>query len=895
MKKPNKKTLALTIVAFVLVLMSLISFTFSWIDDIKLVEFQNADVADGAPLKAGTDINATVKITKTENEINLGNMIKPSDITIQNYEYDEGYTAPHATYPRNEEEATEQQEFIDKNKGYFYESGGMHFSPCFGDGESFFFQRQGGQSGYREANKDDENVNYISFTVKVSSPDATTDFWFDSVPTIQGKNASGSNIDVSAKARYAIIVDGECHVYSNGGTALTCNSGLTGTTAVTGVRKTANYTYGDSTNKTAERGDNSNTLFTVQKGSTVNMTVKIWLEGGFDTNCTASNINLKLISSWAFNRTITIEDKTTGPQGKSWIGNNSAKLYLVLPEFLKEKDADVSHWWSQLRSQGAPIFELTSNNNSNSYTVTLPLAYNNEEMYIYRCNDQGWDDTGSDASARSPYQVHCWNWWGTRTPNTFIDETYTLYGCSLDESANYCFKFQLNSDQSFPLKTDLPNKGYGTWGGVDLINVYSEYSGTDYVPKYVTQNNEVKTQKLFVRDFSDYETSREVYIYEMCRLPSADSNNDGVIDNDDEITRDDPWQTYVPKSSSCIQFSAFNPSNSLFGVWGYNSWRSKDTDMVGDCPQQRPLKNEFFSANATVYHIAGNDSSSTNHTYGRGYWESGGQYVYLIKSGDMANVSPAYANLVDEHVSCHYLYKNSVMSNLRDTNNTKDIKFVRGNTSYFVCKSNDGVNYTPNQNNKNIYRDVNFNNNISQNNNWTVQSGNKRLYPGCFYHFSEQKWYGSLNDKGREASGGDSGGGGGSGTDAGGDSTDGYTGGSDGFKITLNGNTYNAVSKQTSNGTEYKVRIGGLSAGTHEIKVYKNSNQYKNGDSQGYKIFPTNSNMSLYITTGAADHNQEIGIQNYTSGNFIVTFHYDNWDSNRDTIMISSILKEGSS
>ena len=61
MKKPNKKTLALTIVAFVLVLMSLISFTFSWIDDIKLVEFQNADVADGAPLKAGTDIKKKKK------------------------------------------------------------------------------------------------------------------------------------------------------------------------------------------------------------------------------------------------------------------------------------------------------------------------------------------------------------------------------------------------------------------------------------------------------------------------------------------------------------------------------------------------------------------------------------------------------------------------------------------------------------------------------------------------------------------------------------------------------------------------------------------------------------------------------------------------------------------
>ena len=117
-------------------------------------------------------------------------------------------------------------------------------------------------------------------------------------------------------------------------------------------------------------------------------------------------------------------------------------------------------------------------------------------------------------------------------------------------------------------------------------------------------------QKLFVRDFSDYDASGEVYIYEMCRLPSSDTNQDGKID-DDDITDGDPWSTYVPKSSSRIQFSAFDSANSLFGVWGYNSWRASDSDIVGDCPQQRPLKNEFFTENATVYHIAGNDSDNT--------------------------------------------------------------------------------------------------------------------------------------------------------------------------------------------------------------------------------------------------------------------------------------------
>ena len=886
MKKSNKKPLILAIVALILVLVSFVSFTYSWIDDIKLVEFQNDNLAqNGAPLKTGTDINASVKINKTENTIDLGNMLTNEDIT---YEYTEnGETKRHIKYDTKNTDNTKNPNMntINEKKGYFYESGGMHLSPCVGDGERFYFQRQG-TSGYREGNKDDENVNYISITLKVSSPDANVDFWFRNEPSICIK---GTNTKI-ANARYAIIVDGQSHVYSNSGSALTCNSDLNGTQPVQGVRKTSIYTYNSSDNITSERGKNSNTLFSIKKGNTVNMTIKIWLENGIPSTITASDINFQLVSSWAYTRTITIEDDTTGPEGTSWIGNNSAKLYLVLPEFLKAKDPDVSHWWSQLREKGAPIFSLTSANDSNKYTVTLPLVYNNEEMYIYRCNSEGWNDTGSDASARSSYEVYCWNWWGTRTPNTYRDEKYTLYGCSMDESANYCFKFQLNDNNSFPAKTELPNQGYGTWGGVDLISVYSEYSGTDYVPKNVTENNDRKTQKLFVRDFSDYNSSGDVYIYEMCRLPSTDTNNDGKIDNKDDVIGSDPWKTYVPKSSSHIQFSAFSSSNSLFGVWGYNSWRSNDNDLLGDCPQQRPLINDFYSENATVYHIAGNDSDNNHHTYGRGYWESGGQYVYLIKSGNMAGVSTAYANLVDEHVTDHYKYQNSVMSNLRSADNTKDIEFVRGNTSYYVCKSSDGVNYNTDAYNKNIYRDVNFNNNTSENNNWTVQSGNKRLYPGCFYHFSEQKWYGSLTDTGRSAStgGGSSGessggSGGGEGTGSG-ESIEGFTIESD-FTIQVNNNTYTVY--QNSDGTQFKARVA-LTTGSNSnwMTVQKNGTDYGLQESGNSYSVPSTT-INLYLVSGQKNN---FRLNASSAGNYIVTFEYDN--GNTGTIRIKSVSKE---
>ena len=358
MKKPNKKTLVLTIVAFVLVLMSLVSFTFSWIDDIKLVEFQNADVADGAPLKAGTDINATINITKTDNTINLGNMLTNGDIT---YEYSEGSeTKRHIKYDHtgSDDNRTPDTDTINEKKGYFYESGDMHFSGCYSDGEKFYFPRQG-QSGYREGNKDDENVNYISFTVKVSSPDATTDFWFRNEPSICIKD---TNTKI-ANARYAIIVDGQAHVYSSTGTANTCT-----------------YTYNHADNTTSDRGKNSNTLFSIKKGDTVNMTVKIWLESGFSSSITASDINLQLVSSWAYTRKLWIEDKTTNGGGGSWLDDGGAKLYVTFPEILKEMDSTISNWPNLAITDNGPFYEMQTSNNK--YYVEVPLVYNLEKMIL---------------------------------------------------------------------------------------------------------------------------------------------------------------------------------------------------------------------------------------------------------------------------------------------------------------------------------------------------------------------------------------------------------------------------------------------------------------------------------------------------------------------------------
>ena len=837
MKKPNKKTLILTIVAFVLVLMSLISFTFSWIDDIKLVEFQNADVADGAPLKAGTDINATVNINKTDNTIDLGNMLTNSDIT---YEYTEGgETKKHIKYdtqtPNNTKNPDNNE--INKKKGYFYESGDMHFSGCYSDGESFFFQRQD-QTGYREGNKDDENVNYISFTTKVSSPDASTDFWFDSMPTIQGKNAGGSTVDVSNYARYAIIVDGECHVYSSTGAANTCNSGLTETTPVNGVRKTSNYTYGDNTNTTAERGANSNTLFSIKKGGTVNMTVKIWLEGGFNTNCTASNINLKLVSSWSKTRKIYIDDKTTNGGGGSWLDDDGAKLYITFPEFLKNASS-VSDW----ANASSGFYPITVDNTTHKGYVEVPLVYNNEKMILYRCNSTYWNSNASGAQQRSDYNVYCWNWWQTNTPNTYCDETYTLYGGSMDSTANGYFN---SIGQGFT----VTNKGYGTWGSVEEIKVFSYYNNSDLASK-------ANGKAMYVVDHSDEDTSEETYIYEMYRSGTTSS---------------DPWKTYVPAGSAKIQFRYFGGTSGL--SWGYNSWN-------GINPQRRPLASTgLYPINATEYQLA----AIFSNVNGWGYWRdtSNNVYdkIYLVKKGSMVGLAEhVYDYLYDDNTTPNknHDWPGVEMTRMKNASN-QDVTWNDGNS--WVMQSDST------RPGSTIYNNVIFNNGGSGDGN---QTGALATFPGCFYNPDDSKWYGAINDTGRAStsggeSGGSSGGDSGGGTDIGGGSMSGFST-STSFVFKINGTEYPVM----TDGSTYKVRLP-LATGDNWVTVQKKEGSYPEyGNGQSGQYYMTKDGVNLYLTTANSNN---FSIRTASTGYFIAAFEYEN--GNQNTIKITSILKEGS-
>ena len=558
------------------------------------------------------------------------------------------------------------------------------------------------------------------------------------------------------------------------------------------------------------------------------MTVKIWLEGGVGSNVTASNINLKLVSSWGHTRKLWIEDKTTNGSGGSWLDDDSAKLYVTFPEFLKDA-ASVSDW----PNASSGFYPLTVDDSTHKGYVEVPLVYNNEKMILYRCNNSqiGWNNNASGTVQRSDYNVYCWNWWQTYTPNTYKDETYTLYGGSMDSTANGYFN---SINQGFT----VTNKGYGTWGAVEEIKVFSHYNNNDLASKD-------SGKAMYVVDHSDENTSGETYIYEMYRSGTTSS---------------DPWKTYVPAGSAKIQFRYFGGASGL--SWGYSSWN-------GENPQRRPLASTgLYPYNATEYQLA----AIFDNVNGWGYWRDTNSHeydkVYFVKKGS----TYAYANNVYA-----YMYDDNVAHKNAEWNANANPPTYGYQMTRMKDASNNDVNWSDNSSwvmqsdsarpGSNIFNHLIFNDGSGGH-----QTSELKVFPGCFYNPDDGKWYGAINDNGRAAN-----------TDNNATNNDGTTevtttvptgDGLYAYGQLLGGNSYVEYAKFSSTGVGGYVVLN-LTAGnsyqfTLSKKVGTNTVEYGNNVSNvGPVLSSTNKGEWRFINdTG---HNQKIKLDVRTTGKYKIS------------------------
>lgn len=529
------KKLLLSIVALILIFMFAIGTTYGWIENIYHVEFNTDENGEDHPLTISENIDAEVEITNTNSTVQLGRLLDSTD------------------------------EHVITNNGYFYESGDMHLSPCYGDGESFYFptgDHDGTAADYRLGNHDDENVNYISMTVKVSSPTAKTEYWFEDF-NVDLKDKNGNSVsNADDYIRFSVTSDGATSVFSNDGTYKSLAS-TSSSPAPKGGNVINNFRYDDSTNEHSYRKTYGNTLFAVPKGETKVVNFKIWLEKPSDSSIstvTVSDIDITLSSSWAKTRRITLEDKTTGAGANSWVGNNGARLYLCVPSL------DPTGWYKANNNPSDGRKELTQTDDSGKKYIELPAVYNGEKMYIIRTNSTGFKN---EADGNKTYQlgtrdtflnglsIYGWNYWETNMPDTFCDEVFTLYGGSYDTTAEKEYKDSNIADTStkFGSATYL---GYGTWSGVMEIRIYGKSGRTNNNDYSYNNSSDISKTHMFVEDYSDYFTAGKVYIYTM-----------NYYEN---INNSCAWRVYVPKTSTKIEFhyrdTRINNDNRY---WGYST------------------------------------------------------------------------------------------------------------------------------------------------------------------------------------------------------------------------------------------------------------------------------------------------------------------------------------
>ena len=274
-KKQTSKKLLFTVVVLVEIIALLIASTYCWVETVSTIWLSGEGMID-----THTYTNATVNVS--------------------------GSSA------------------IDLTK-YFREAGNVHLSSgSSANGKDFYFPvvqktSASNTATYRKATLNDVNVNYISFSLNVTSS-ANYDYVFKQVPTIK----IGDTVISDSSIRMAVTVDsGTPQVFAMAATSSTVPANTSGTTSTATV-----YSFADYTNNNLGK----NKLFSLSQNSTKKITISLWLQNGINTaNYSGKQVtieNLSIVPAvptyavTAYAVTGTTTEDATG--GTVQIGNGTA-------------------------------------------------------------------------------------------------------------------------------------------------------------------------------------------------------------------------------------------------------------------------------------------------------------------------------------------------------------------------------------------------------------------------------------------------------------------------------------------------------------------------------------------------------------------------------------------
>lgn len=563
-KKIGKRKLILSVVALILTIMMVVGSTYSWIENITAVQITNQPPkgtgTDTATLGIANDISETIVLGSCGPDDNDGSVSKFKAINLGSY---------------------------------FNESGDTHLTTCSGNGNSFYFKTlkgSNGAEGWRIGTEDDENVNYISATFKVCSPDAEVDMWFDEIPTVSREG----NTNTDSIARYSITVDGETNVYSGSGDNYNHIIDSDGTTSTVTARKTAEYTFGNSQN-VKDGKVNRNVLFRVGE-TPKEVTIRIWLqETGTVSDYTGlnTNINMVLSSTWAKTRKITVRDCTSQNKNEYWMTDeNSPKLYVALAS-----NPNQYHW------------ELTVDTISKIGSVDIPsYYYTGDKIIVLRCENE-WNTGNVQCQG-----IWCWNYWETDLQKGFEDLVFNIVG---------------NTPAIYDGSTKQNDTGYSFWGEAEKI-IVTDNAGLKH------DNEDVN--RLLVRDA---DTGNYYPLYNEGQtwtgyVPRTSDKLEFLYKKDGFTSNAKNSINSTSSSDSCYK----NEASSAEYRWGYNK-----SDAT---PQTRPYDDLTYTILSTTEgtwkDLIKTQYSLAGYFNGSDQWKSDSIYFYKENEEDTQVIATVTLN-----------------------------------------------------------------------------------------------------------------------------------------------------------------------------------------------------------------------------------------------------------
>lgn len=571
--KKRTKSIVLSIVALLELVLLVTSVTFSWFEGLTALEIKGETLKTAAALKS---------------HIELG----------------ENKTTEDKTY----------SDIIDLTK-FFDAQKEVRLSPVSSSDAVNFYAPYDGvpirsnytSLHYRKLTKEDVNSNVIQFSFTIASPDGPTDVYFTEIMPIvringtprgqEGRYANPYRFAFSDGTTTTIFRTEDYVGYSAANAAYKqiavsgINTNDTPITTDNFVRRPHEFTYYTDHREKAlsfEPNNNNgvqkpiNALFHLDKNETKTITVSVWMEA-LDYECLNPSavspspgqeisFSVKLCTSWSINREITVYDYTADQWVDTYDEDNKATAALYVRSTDGKDDNnrqyEFTHTWDAV-------------NKCNKWTGYIPIALQNCEFL--------WGPKGTDRVVAEEEKTFQAPERGNSTEITFLGEgAACVWGLTPDQLEKIDFR-------------DYTSGQYGNW----------------------IANGDAQGNDIDIAVEITYGT--KLLDYDMTASPTKDDNGKNS------------WSCWIPNTVDTVMFyrRGYNNNNDYVN-FNYWAGTQRDTNTVYCATGTKGQPGTDIESNYVIYVSLDPDADVFKNSQGQSIFKEGKPYI-SITGADNAN------------------------------------------------------------------------------------------------------------------------------------------------------------------------------------------------------------------------------------------------------------------